>query len=126
MKNILFFSFLSLAVYGRSQGNLQFNQILTFGGLSNAGALASNLNNYLYSSPPYTVPSGKVWKIENVNVSNSSQNIIVNNLYVGPVPTGLNGTSPLWLKAGDVIRLAQSNSTIYTHFFSIIEFNVVP
>lgn len=126
MKSILLFSFLSLAGYSYSQGNLQFNQVLTFGGVSNAGALSSNLNNYLYSSPAYTVPSGKVWKIENVNVSNSSQNIIVNNLYVGPVPTGLNGTSPLWLKAGDVIRLANSNATTYTHFFSIIEFNVVP
>ncbi len=126
MKKLLFAMLLFIGFTGKAQGNLQFNQVLTFGGLSNAGALSSNLTNYLYSSPPYTVPSGKVWKIENVNVSNANQNIVVNNLFVGPVPTGLNGTSPLWLKAGDVIRLAQSTSTAYTHFFSIIEFNVIP
>ena len=54
MKRFLFIVFLGLNLLGYSQGNLQFNQAL----LLNATA-----NN----STQWTVPAGKVWKLESVS-----------------------------------------------------------
>jgi hypothetical protein len=108
-----------------SQGNLQFNQVLTYGGTLNAGLISTNNGNYQYSSPAYTVPSGKVWKIESV-MSVNSIHMIVNNLAVGNMGSGQSPTFPLWLKAGDVLRFAYSSSSANTYFFSGIEFNIIP
>lgn len=90
-----------------SQGNLQFNQVLTFG-----GTLCASCNQ-----PVGTVPAGKVWKIEfkegggllNVNGMNLSLNQL-----------------PCWLKNGDIVALNGNNSSTQNIFVSIIEFNIVP
>lgn len=93
-----------------SQGNLQFNQVLTF-----TGTVASN--NGFVNSAINTVPAGKVWKIEfkegggllNVNGMNLSLNQL-----------------PCWLKNGDIVALNGNNSSTQNIFVSIIEFNIVP
>jgi hypothetical protein len=90
-----------------SQGNLQFNQVLTF-----SGTLCASCNQ-----PVGTVPAGKVWKIEfkegggllNVNGMNLSLNQL-----------------PCWLKNGDIVALNGNNSSTQYIFVSIIEFNIVP
>jgi hypothetical protein len=107
-----------------SQGNLQFNQVLTYGGTLNAGSISANYGNVQNSSPAYTVPSGKVWKIESV-MTNGTVHLLVNNLFAGGVGSGIGPISTLWLKAGDVIRFGYSSSA-YTYFFSGIEFNIIP
>ena len=107
-----------------SQGNLQFNQVLTYGGTLNAGSVSANNTNYTYGSPAYTVPSGKVWKIESAMSSGGSA-LLVNNLYAGSISSSIS-MSPLWLKAGDILRCAGNANSAYTYFFSIIEFNIIP
>jgi hypothetical protein len=110
-----------------AQGNLQFNQVLTFGGILNSGAVSSNTGSYIHSSISYTVPTEKVWKIENMSSNYSNTTLIINNFLVGSV-NSIIGNSPLWLKAGDLIIFGATNSssTNESYFFSIIEFNIIP
>lgn len=124
MKNTLLVLFLALAVNVCSQGNLQFNQVLTYGGNSSAGAVAANNFTYTYGTVSYTVPSGKVWKVESFSGSNTLA-FVVNNQYVANATTSQSST-PVWLKAGDVIRFGNNGSAAYCFFLSIVEFNVVP
>lgn len=128
-KYVCIIAFLLIEFEGFGQGNLQFNQVLTFKG------------EFIIGSPEfsttYTVPVGKVWKIEyltksKVNYSTPS--------YLAPV---INGTpieiqpdsNPIWLKSGDTI--AYQNRGYYynsqysyrldgTWLISIIEYNIIP
>jgi hypothetical protein len=122
MKKIFVFVFLLVLISLKSfsQGNLQFNQVLTYSGILPAGSSLS---------PSYTVPSGKVWKIEYHTLGV----LYLNSAYVHdldcPPNTGCAGnTAPIWLKAGDVIYcyayVAQYGQ--YHYAISIIEFNIVP
>ena len=105
----------------RAQGNLQFNQVLY---------LSNNSDN----QTQWTVPPGKVWKMEAVGVASSSLNVYVNNalafIYAGAYSnSGTSGyyrnadASPIWLPAGSVLGHACSCGN---RWFSIIEFNIVP
>ncbi|MDP4867136.1 MAG: hypothetical protein NWQ47_08305 [Crocinitomicaceae bacterium] len=105
-----------------SQGNLQFNQVV-----SGAGILGNN-----GVSTILTVPADKVWKIESVNGwadSGSRTGLTINN-----VSTLISSaTFPIWLKAGDTFRLTvfTNPGTGYAYgplnyYYSIIEFNIVP
>jgi hypothetical protein len=125
MKIIILSFFLFSFSFLFSQGNLQFNQVITYGGNLNAGSISTNNGSFTYSSPAYTVPSGKVWKIENV-MSYNSIIMIVNNLIAGSVGSGIGPISTLWLKAGDVLRFANSSISTNSYFFSGIEFNIIP
>jgi hypothetical protein len=87
MKKALFlFVFMSLMCHSFSQGNLQFNRVLSLTNGSNS-----------------SVPTGKVWKVESVNLS-STVNF------------------PIWLEAGKNITIANGTGVLV----SIIEFNVIP
>ena len=123
MKRFLVIVFLGLNLLGYSQGNLQFNQAL----LINATA-----NN----STQWTVPAGKVWKLESMGVNASAVYVYFNGTmafeYWGATgSTGNNGyarsadSSPLWLPAGTVVG-HYSNATTAYRWFSILEFNIVP
>lgn len=94
-----------------AQGNLQFNQVLTYNGNNTTSAI-------------WTVPVGKVWKIESVLMVNFSgtSTFRVNNtiaLY------NSNNTQPIWLKSGDNCQFSMSTAG-NTYFLSIVEFNVIP
>jgi hypothetical protein len=135
MKNFfLIIALSSLSILSKAQGNLQFNQVLTYNGNLTAG------NNTTVSSPTYTCPTGKVWKIE--SKTRTPNNIGANGSY-GTIEFYLNGTlsqdlysgngidtAPFWLKAGDNIyyRFTNAFSNFITASFtiSIIEYNIVP
>ncbi|MCX6192457.1 MAG: hypothetical protein NT109_09285 [Flavobacteriia bacterium] len=136
MKHILTFSFLLLFGTFFSQGNLQFNQVLTF-----TGTVTSD--NGFVNSPINSVPAGKVWKIEHVGGStalmgNSTQyGIRINNAttvgYWGNSPSNyqlqIKDICPIWLKTGDDLSFywSQYNGTQSCDFvISIVEFNIVP
>jgi hypothetical protein len=127
-----------------SQGNLQFNQVLSY-----SGSLSCN-TNYCgqISTSTYTVPPGKIWKIESVGYNCSAVSsyrsypfLIINGVacFGGltsnsntAIITGNLINSPIWLTSGDILKYGMdSNSatggqmSISIHF-SIIEFNIIP
>lgn len=122
MKRILIATLaLVIGFVAQAQGNLQFNQVLY---------LSSSTDN----QTQWTVPAGKVWKIESLGVASTSLNVYINNAlafyYVGAYSNSGNSgyyrnadASPIWLPAGSVLGHACSCGN---RWFSIIEFNVVP
>ena len=127
---MLFFSF-ALGIW--SQGNLQFNQVVTHTG--------SGSGSYSYVSPTWTVPAGKVWKVESAspNLGNAALTRAIN------VNSGVDWGSyrltssgqdlsvspfPIWLMAGDQVQLEASGNCCYATSFSyaisVVEFNIVP
>ncbi len=127
MKTFFFlisFTFCSLAF---SQGNLQFNQVLTYNGLINgSNSLTASTGTYSNASVKYTVPTNKVWKIEYMYFTNSSGYLFLNNCQsTNSAGSAYYSTPPaIWLKAGDLVQFAGAGTGIY--FISIIEFNIVP
>jgi len=96
----------------KAQSNLQLNQVLTFNGTLNQNQ----------SSPTWTVPNGKVWKVE----ARTQDYLKINgSWYIG----SLNGSSislPIWLKSGDILQYQVGNNISFTfdYFISILEFNL--
>jgi hypothetical protein len=129
MKSLIIFAFSIITHVSFSQGNLQFNQVLTV------------------SSTDVTVPAGKVWKVESYQqqqVSYSFNNVTtncsdlsrprpyyINNIAYHRILVGGSGLSnvpvsainefPIWLKAGQTLRTSCPGD-----FLSVIEFNIVP
>lgn len=108
MRHFLTFSLLLFFGTCFCQGNLQFNQVLTYGGI-----LCASCNN-----PIGSVPVGKVWKIES---QMGSTHLNINNINFNTFTPQV----PIWLKAGDVVIMNGFSST-QSWFLSIIEFNLVP
>ncbi len=110
MKIIILSLFLFVSSLISAQ-NLQFNQVLILDGNSN--------------TPSYTVPAGKVWKIESASISSGSGyfGLSINGSSVAIVAYANGGNLlPYWLPAGTNVGFY-----IYqTGKVSIIEFNVVP
>lgn len=140
MKKIIFIACLFLIIKATAQGNLQFNQVLTYTQQfsSSSGGIGGNE----YSGPTYQVPTGKVWKVENCEVityyaSSESSTSAYNFLKINNVKAVRLKTSslpddeillPIWFKSGDQIKVYSSNTSSFTgsFFISIIEFNIVP
>ncbi len=103
------FALMISAIY--SQGNLQFNQVLNLDASTTGTA--------------YTIPVGKVWKIESVALS--SNNAYFQVQYSGTNYFVLNNSIPYanlpyWLPSGiSVTFLGSATAKV-----SIIEFNVIP
>jgi hypothetical protein len=139
---ILFFLTLNSKLF--SQGNLQFNQVI-----SESGSISGSVYTVTYNSPnSYTVPSGKVWKIESVSFMITSVNTSYSQRFFlklnsNQVLSNQGGTSiydragtlnnePIWLKSGDVITFGMINncsptcSQSATFHLSALEFNVIP
>lgn len=102
-----------------AQGNLQFNQVINY---TLVGGTAQS----------FTVPAGKVWKIEAVamdytNTPNihmrTPANQIVASFFTS---SSYNNPLPYWLPSGYTGNFYLSNSGTYRGSVSIIEFNVVP
>lgn len=102
-----------------AQGNLQFNQVHTFGGQ----LLNSCYGGNYFCSQEYTVPNNKVWKIEARTLpAGGGFQFLINELAVDGFSDCV-----IWLKAGDVIKYRRSNTIYQTDYFlSVIEFNIVP
>lgn len=132
MKNILFL--ILFTVFGGasySQGStLVFNQVRTF----------SNQN---ITTSPYTiatVPAGKVWKVEfmaarrytdpnpfSINTGGTENDPSVFSQTSSYNPFIQMPSGPVWLKAGDVIKVYYGSSSYpSSYFISAIEFDVVP
>lgn len=109
------FIILFISLFGFSQGNLQFNQVL------NLSFSAGGAN--------FAVPPGKVWKIETVSLSGHSsyfglslagQTIFLKNTHTGYGPVF--ESFPYWVAGGQNVYMSGLNSGVA----SIIEFNIVP
>jgi hypothetical protein len=108
-----------------SQSNLQFNNVLTqFGTLSGGYGQTA-------VSPTYTVPVGKIWKIEKYTREKLFVNgIRIKDIYLNNTNTGNYGAvidnSPLWLKEGDSFYITVGGppySWTEDWYFSLLEFN---
>lgn len=72
MKTIVFISFMAMTlVQVHSQANLVFNQVISQS-LSISGPISTTWNSTINSTQTFTVPTGKVWKIENVSYLNDN------------------------------------------------------
>ena len=124
---------LLLGVKASAQGNLQFNQVLTFTG--SIGVTGPNA----VTSPIQTVPAGKVWKIEHVGGSASNQSS--SNVRFGiQTNSGVSmvywhtlvdqNICPIWLKASDNLQFYYHNPggtpQSCTYIISVVEFNIIP
>ncbi|MEY5133800.1 MAG: hypothetical protein RLZZ198_1804 [Bacteroidota bacterium] len=125
--------FLIIATSVVAQGNLQFNQVVTYTGTGSG--------SFSYTSPTWTVPVGKVWKIESAspNLGNTAVSRAVNinagaswgsfALTTSSQETTIN-PFPIWLKAGDLVQLQAAgnccSTTSFSYAISILEFNIVP
>jgi hypothetical protein len=110
----------------KSQGTLQFNQVVTHSGTGSG--------SWSYNSPSWTVPAGKVWKITSVNAiagSSANRNLVI-DAGGGFANISINdyNPAPIWLKAGDAVRLSAAGNCCsvvsFSYWFSAIEFNVIP
>lgn len=121
MKHLFTLCLLLLIGTSFSQGNLQFNQVLTFAGSAPGGSVLTI----------GTVPVGKVWKIEARSMDIGQFTLRINGFqydYIyGVGNTGLVTCDlPIWLKANDVISINVPCCVARNYFYSIIEFNIVP
>jgi hypothetical protein len=147
-KYIIFFFLLAISYTAKSQGNLQFNQVIN-----------------LIPGANYTVPTGKVLKIESITTSSESsiclplsststgscggysnqsisQYSAVSYLSIGNISYGVSGTSacgtsscksvplvsptlnlPIWLNESKTISIYTNVSQL---LLTAIEFNVLP
>jgi hypothetical protein len=122
---VIFLFFITLGA--KAQGNLQFNQVLTYNGSINTGT----------NSPIWKVPLNKVWKIEAKSLTGGPDDLIfyVNStpyydVFRYSIPGGVTyysaiNTGVIWLKANDEIKFLKTygNGTS-DYFISIIEFNI--
>lgn len=105
-----------------AQGNLQFNQVI-------------NLIIPANTIVPFTVPAGKVWKIESAGLGgSSSSSLILRDASALPIAyffgatstSGGNAPFPFWLASSFSGSFQSTGTNPYRDVVSIIEFNVVP
>jgi hypothetical protein len=116
-KQILLIIFGLSSFFVNAQGNLQFNQVLTY-----SGSLAANT-----STANYTVPSGKVWKVEFAEGGYDFY-LQINNIGSVGIENQINSPRvniSFWLKANDLIKCI-AYGYIGSYFISIIEYNIIP
>jgi len=145
MRNLLFLFFLLISMNFTAQGNLQFNQVinLTFSAISGycgpcSPTIDCNSNDY---SSNFSIPYGKVWKIESFGSRTlSGWDVYIDEfrVYTSPAPNVRPyhmAHFPIWLKSGDhfldFVHVAGSpsicsNQSSPVVTLSIIEFNIVP
>lgn len=128
MKKILTIAILLFSMASYAQGNLQFNQVLTY-----TGNVAGSSNGPASSPILYTVPSGKVCKIEAMGICGGASGIYlnINSIdYINQITIGCGSGSTIhetiWLKAGDIIKYTNNNGISKSYILSMIEYNIVP
>ncbi len=139
MKKISLLAFVFMALNSFGQGNLQFNQVLTYTGTVTGTQLSTT----------YTVPSGKIWKIKYCSDSRVGScggyniwtgigyGIYINSIWT--IVSSNNALNDLYLKSGDTIYFGYGKhpdplnncpggivSMAYDYLISIVEFNIIP
>ena len=117
MKKFLLFTFLILFVFisVRAQGNLEFNQVLNY--------------EFTSAGSSFTVPAGKVWKLENVMITSTNNYacLVYNgNTYImrqHNTSSSAWDNFPFWIGSNKTFTLGGGCAS---GFISIIEFNVIP
>ncbi len=143
MKKISFLVvFLVLALLSNAQGNLQFNRVVTV----ETDFAVPNTNFYNFTDFTFTVPAGKVWKIEsahgtyeNDNSTNLSYNgfvhLMIDKKFIHYYNSGgvsvVGSYLPMWLPEGTyTLKVVMSSGGSVGHHiyggFTGIEFNVLP
>jgi hypothetical protein len=124
MKNLLLFSCLLISLSFKAQGNLQFNQVL-------------HLEITCCTASTFTVPVGKVWKIEGSMAYSNNYPTRITAINGNPMEAYLTGytylnygilpiTLPYWLPTNTQVSFNTGNTIGYKGYVSIIEFNVIP
>lgn len=124
MRNLLFFIFLLMSLNFTAQGNLQFNQVL-------------NLEITYNTALTYTIPAGKVWKIEGGMAYSPNSPTRITNINGNPMEAYITGyyaqnysvypiPLPYWLPANTQITFNTGSGVGQKGYVSIIEFNVIP
>jgi hypothetical protein len=120
-KRIFLLIFLLYSYQCLSQSNLQFNTVITQTGTLSGGHLQS------LTTQVFTVPAGKVWKLERY----TRGKLLINGIPIRDEYSTSSGifidTAPIWLNSGDFFHFklwgtGMGNWTDYWHF-SLIEFN---
>ncbi|MCF8329906.1 MAG: hypothetical protein K9I37_06175 [Crocinitomicaceae bacterium] len=124
MKNLLLFSCLLISLSFKAQGNLQFNQVL-------------HLEITCCTASTFTVPVGKVWKIEGAMAYNNSYPTRITAINGNPMEAYLTGYTylnygilpiplPYWLPTNTQVSFNTGSGLGQKGYVSIIEFNVIP
>ena len=132
MKILILSFFLFPSLFGFSQGNLQFNQLLTYQGILDVFVSNGGICNFCSAeSPQWIVPANKIWKIESISspsatVSTCGTGVLLRNSISLKESIGV-----IYAKSGDVIKFTYNNGSCngygtYQYSISIIEFNIVP
>ena len=127
MKNLLAILILLSFHFLYAQGNLQFNTVYSYAGNTSNSTPVNGINYQTnYGTSAFTVPNGKIWRIERLWIQGSDPSIFVNNFWVGYALAGnlLEISSPIWLKTGDAIKIGATSAASY--HLNIVEFNVIP
>jgi len=124
MKNLLLFSCLLFSLSFKAQGNLQFNQVL-------------HLEITCCTASTFTVPVGKVWKIEGAMAYNNTYPTRISAINGNPMEAYLTGYTylnygilpiplPYWLPMNTQVSFNTGSGIGQKGYVSIIEFNVIP
>ena len=116
MKYIYTFLFVAISATSFAQGNLQFNQVLTFVG----NTTETNI---------YTVPTGKVAKITKaIQYWSSSSSNKLQFTFNGATNTiGNSDISGMWLRENDFLGSSVGSAPYGNKWIlSVIEYNVIP
>ena len=130
MRKVIFICLLFLC-YGtaKSQNNLQFNRVVNIKADSISNCSSGCADTILYRT--FTVPSGKVLKIESINFLAGNYLLFLDGTPFSKLSTGIMNTFPIWLPSGDysiyfaTYITSASSSGNYSFLLSGIEFNVV-
>jgi hypothetical protein len=119
-KILLIFLFFLCSTYCFSQSNLQFNNVITQTGNLSGGY------GQTAASQTFTVPAGKVWKLERYTRDKLYINgILIKDSYVVNQGIALDN-APLWLNEGDSFYFVLGGppySWSENWYFSLLEFN---
>jgi hypothetical protein len=121
---LVFFAFIFFGAQSKAQGNLQFNQVL-------------HLEITCCTASTFTVPVGKVWKIEGSMAYTNNYPTRISAINGNPMEAYLTGYTylnygilpiplPYWLPTNTQVSFSTGNTIGYKGYVSIIEFNVIP
>ncbi len=130
--------FMAFSMVTFAQGNLQFNRVFVV----DTDFAVTSTNFYNFTDMTFTVPAGKVWKIEsahgtyeNDNSTNLSYNgyvhLMIDKKLIHYYNSGVYTFLPMWLPEGTyTLKVVMSSGGSVGHHiyggFTGIEFNVVP
>lgn len=130
MKKIIAICCLLFCCYiTKAQNNLQFNRVVIIRADSISNCSSGCPDSILVRT--FTVPTGKVLKIESINFIPGNYTLFLDNTPFSKTSTGITNSFPIWLPPGTYsIYFGTYFSTAsaagnYAYLLSAIEFNVV-